>query len=196
MKKVIIIASLAILALLSSCTSITEAEVKTSVVTETQTLTIQAVTTTVVNTITVVKVVDPITGNEYTIRQGELGVANADAKATGYFNGYPANWIGLVLNGKDESQVLGVSVTPYYNAEFKDSPPNVADWVTVTNPNLVNGTLTVSPMSAASLYITLNVPKGIQLPDKWGLVVNVVGTSGTIRTGSGIRWLIYMQQPS
>ena len=47
-------------------------------------------------------------------------------------------------------------------------PANVADWVTITNSNLIGGVLTVQPMSVGTLYITLNVPVGTQLTFRMG----------------------------
>jgi hypothetical protein len=195
-KKVIIIALSAILLLLSSCMQPTKAIVQTSVVTEIHT--VQAIPTTIVNTITVVKVVDPISGNEYVIKQGEVGVANADACVNNYFNGLDAHWIGLVLNGDNVEHKFNVSVTPYNNPTkgILNSPTNVSDWVTVTNNSLINGILTVPSMSAASLYTTLNVPSGVQLPQEWGFLVNVWdANSGNYKTVDTVRLLVHMRQP-
>jgi hypothetical protein len=175
----------------------TEAVVQTSFVTETQTQTVQAIPTTVVNTVTVIKVVDPISGNEYVIKQGEIGVANADASVNSYFNGLDAHWIGLVLNGDNVQHQFKISVTPYNNPDkgIMNSPINVADWVTITNQNLVNGILTVLPMNAASLYTTLNVPSGIVLPQEWGFVVNVQDAQDRqFMAVNTVRWLIHMRQ--
>ena len=202
MKKFVIISMVLLLAiLLSGCVQPTEAIVETSVETDVVTDTVvvsttELVPTTVVNTVTVVKVIDPISGNEYTIKQGEWGVANAEADVNSYFNGLNASWIGLVLNGDDTEHQLNVTVTPYNNADLgiNNSPEEVADWVTITNPNLLDGVLTVSPMSAASLYTTLNVPSGIQLPQDWGFLVNVSdANSGNYKTVDTIRWLVHMR---
>ena len=197
MKKVFIIAS-ALVLFIAGCS--TAPIVQTSVVTDTVVNTVTSVPTTVVNTVTVVKVIDPISGNEYTIKQGEVGTANVDARATGYYDGYAAHWNGLVLNGMDTAQEFNITVTPYTNESYgiTSSPANVADWVTITNPNLIGGVLTVQPMSVGTLYITLNVPVGTQLPSEWGLVVNVVNITGggNYLTGAGIRWIVDMQQPS
>jgi hypothetical protein len=194
MKKLLIGILLMSLVLLSmiSCTQPTQAVVQTSVITETKTLP----ATTVVNTVTVIKVVDPISGNEYTIKQGETGVANADANVNGYFNGLNASWIGLELNGDDVEHQFNVTVTPYSNDSVAPAPSEIADWVTITNPNLVNGLLTVSPMSAASLYTTLNVPSGILLPEDWGFTVNVSrADQGNYVVAEAIRWIVHMRQP-
>ena len=206
MKKIIIVLLVLLTLLITSCVQPTEAIVETSVVTNVQTsivtdtqVTTKIVPTTVTNTVTVIKVVDPISGNEYTIQQGQVGVANAEVTANGYYNGYSAHWIGLVLNGEDTQNQFNISVTPYTNADYNitQTPPNVSDWVTITNANLTGGVLTVSPDSAASLYITLNVPVGVQLPPQWGFVVHVVqASSGNIVADDSIRWLVYMQQPS
>ena len=197
MKKVFIIAS-ALVLVLAGCS--TAPIIQTSVVTDTVVKTVSSVPTTVVNTVTVVKVIDPISGNEYTIKQGETGTANVDARATGYYDGYAAHWNGLVLNGMDTAQEFNITVTPYTNESYgiTSSPANVADWVTITNPNLIGGVLTVQPMSVGTLYITLNVPVGTQLPSEWGLVVNVVNITGggNYLTGEGIRWIVDMQQSS
>ena len=197
MKKVFIIASALVLFIVGCSTA---PIVQTSVVTDTVVNTVTSVPTTVVNTVTVVKVIDPISGNEYTIKQGEVGTANVDARATGYYDGYAAHWNGLVLNGMDTAQEFNITVTPYTNESYgiTSSPANVADWVTITNPNLIGGVLTVQPMSVGTLYITLNVPVGTQLPSEWGLVVNVVNITGggNYLTGAGIRWIVDMQQPS
>ena len=197
MKRLLFIIPLVSLLLLSSCMQPTEAVVQTSVVTETQTQTVQAIPTTVVNTVTVIKVVDPISGNKYTINKGEVGVANADANVNGYFNGLNASWIGLVLNGEDTEQQFNITVTPYSNANVVAAPDNVSDWVTITNNNFVNGVLTVSPMSAASLYTTLNVPSGITLPQNWGFIVSISRVDqGSYATANAIRWLVHMRPPS
>jgi hypothetical protein len=166
LKKVFIIAS-ALVLFIAGCS--TAPIVQTSVVTDTVVNTVTSVPTTVVNTVTVVKVIDPISGNEYTIKQGETGTANVDARATGYYDGYAAHWNGLVLNGMDTAQEFNITVTPYTNESYgiTSSPANVADWVTITNPNLIGGVLTVQPMSVGTLYITLNVPVGTQLPSEW-----------------------------
>ena len=196
MKKLILIAS-ALALLIAGCS--TTPIVQTSVVTDTVVNTVTSVPTTVVNTVTVVKVIDPISGNEYTIKQGETGTANVDARATGYYDGYAAHWNGLVLNGMDTVQTFNISVIPYTNESYgiTSSPANVADWVTIINPNLIGGVLTVQPMSVGTLYITLNVPVGTQLPSEWGLVVNVVNITGggNYLAGEGIRWIVDMQQP-
>ena len=195
MKKVFIIAS-ALVLVLAGCS--TAPIVQTSVVTDTVVNTVTSVPTTVVNTVTVVKVIDPISGNEYTIKQGETGAANVDARATGYYDGYAAHWNGLVLNGMDTAQEFNITVTPYTNESYgiTSSPANVADWVTITNPNLIGGVLTVQPMSVGTLYITLDVPGGIQLPHEWGLVVHVVTISGdTLLPDNAIRMIVVMQQP-
>ena len=196
MKKLILIAS-ALALLIAGCS--TTPIVQTSVVTDTVVNTVTSVPTTVVNTVTVVKVIDPISGNEYTIKQGETGTANVDARATGYYDGYAAHWNGLVLNGMDTVQTFNISITPYTNESYgiTSSPANVADWVTIINPNLIGGVLTVQPMSVGTLYITLNVPVGTQLPSEWGLVVNVVNITGggNYLAGEGIRWIVDMQQP-
>ena len=177
---------------LAGCMQPTQAVVQTSVITETKTLP----ATTVVNTVTVIKVVDPISGNEYVIKQGETGVANADANVHDYFNGLDASWIGLELNGDDVEHQFNVTVTPYSNDSIAPAPSEIADWVTITNPNLVNGLLTVSPMSAASLYTTLNVPSGIQLPEDWGFTVNVArADQGNYVVAEAIRWIVHMRQP-
>ena len=100
----------------------------------------------------------------------------------------------------DTAQEFNITVTPYTNESYgiTSSPANVADWVTITNPNFIGGVLTVQPMSVGTLYITLNVPVGTQLPSEWGLVVNVVNITGggNYLTGEGIRWIVDMQQPS
>ena len=185
MKRILLIIPLVSSLLLSGCTQPTEAVVKTSVVTKMQT-----------QTITVVKVVDPISGNKYTINKGEVGVANADANVNGYFNGLNASWIGLVLNGDDTEHQFNVTVTPYSNASVVAAPDNIADWVGITNPNLLGSILTVAPMSAASLYTTLNVPSGIALPQNWGFTVNVSrADQGNVVAANSIRWLVHMRQP-
>jgi len=197
MKKLLFIIPLVSLLLFSSCMQPTEAVVQTSVVTETQTQTVQAIPTTVINTVTVVKVVDPISGNKYVINKGEVGVANVDANVNGYFNGLNASWIGLVLNGDDTEHQFNVTVIPYSNANVVAAPDNIADWVTVTNNNLVNGVLTVAPMSAASLYTTLNVPSGINLPQNFGFIVSVSDINqGSYATANAVRWLVHMRSPS
>ena len=116
MKKLVIGIFLMSLVLLSmvSCTSKTQAVVQTSVVVSTETVTKVSPPTTVIDTVTatVIKVVDPISGNEYTIDKGKVGVANVDASANNYFNGLDAHWIGLVLNGDDTEHQFNVSVTP------------------------------------------------------------------------------------
>ena len=194
MKKVFIIAS-ALVLVLAGCS--TTPIIQTSVVTDTVVKTVQSVPTTVVTTMTVVKVIDPISGNEYTINQGEVGVANADARATGYYDGYAAHWNGLVLNGDDTANQFTISVTPYTNDFITTAVLDVANWVTITNSNLVDGVLTVQPMSVGTLYITLNVPVGTQLPSEWAFTVNVVNaTGGNVLTGDSIRWIVDMQQPS
>ena len=191
MKKVFIITSALMLVLLVGCS--TAPIVQTSVVT---TVVTQAAVPTII-TDTVVKVVDPISGNAYIIHPGEVGTANVDARATGYYSGYAAHWNGLVLNGDDTARQFYITVTPYTNTNITTSVPNVADWVTITNPDLVNGVLTVQPMSVGTLYITLNVPVGTQLPPEWAFTVNVVNaTGGNILTGDSIRWIVDMQQPS
>lgn len=175
-----------------SCTQSTQAIVQTSVITETKTLP----ATTVVNTVSVVKVIDPITGNEYTIQQGIVGVANVDANAHDYFNGLDAHWIGLVLNGDDTEHQFNITVTPYSNDSVAPAPNGIADWVTISNSNLLDGVLTVSPMSAASLYTTLNVPSGVQLPQTWGFIVSVKrADQGNYATADAIRWIVNMRQP-
>ena len=194
MKKLFVGIFLMSLVLLSfaGCMQPTQAVVQTSVITETKTLP----ATTVVNTVTVIKVVDPISGNEYTIKQGETGVANADANVHDYFNGLAASWIGLELNGDDVEHQFNITVTPYSNDSVAPAPSEIADWVTITNPNLVNGLLTVSPMSAASLYTTLNVPSGIQLPEDWGFTVNIArADQGNYVVAEAIRWIVHMRQP-
>ena len=194
MKKLLIGICLMSLVLLflAGCMQPTQAVVQTSVITETKTLP----ATTVVNTVTVIKVVDPISGNEYVIKQGETGVANADANVHDYFNGLDASWIGLELNGDDVEHQFNITVTPYSNDSVAPAPSEIADWVTITNPNLVNGLLTVSPMSAASLYTTLNVPSGIQLPEDWGFTVNVArADQGNYVVAEAIRWIVHMRQP-
>ena len=183
----------------ASCSQPTQAIVQTSIITETKTLP----ATTVVNTVTVIKVVDPISGNEYTIEKGVVGVANAVADVHGYFNGLNANWIGLVLNGDDAERQFNVTVTPYNNVDkgITNSPMGIADWVTITNNNLVydqslGGVLMVPPMSAASLYTTLNVPSGIQLPQDWGFTVNVSDANqGNYAVANAVRWIVHMRQP-
>ena len=193
MKKVFIIAS-ALVLVLAGCS--TAPIIQTSVVTDTVVKTVSSVPTTVVTTMTVVKVIDPISGNEYTIKQGETGVANADANVHDYFNGLDASWIGLELNGDDVEHQFNVTVTPYSNDSVAPAPSEIADWVTITNPNLVNGLLTVSPMSAASLYTTLNVPSGILLPEDWGFTVNVSrADQGNYVVAEAIRWIVHMRQP-
>ena len=183
MKKLGIISIVVLLAgLASSCMQPTEAVVKT----------------TIVDTVTVVKVVDPITGNEYIIKPGEVGVANADASVNSYFNGLDAHWIGLVLNGDDTEHQFNISVTPYNNPDkgILNSPASVADWVGITSLSLLGNILTVAPMSAASLYITLNVPSGIQLPQEWGFTVNISRTDqGNYVTVDTVRELVHMRQP-
>ena len=194
MKKLLIGICLMSLVLLflAGCMQPTQAVVQTVEVPTTITLP----ATTIVNTVTVIKVVDPISGNEYTIKQGETGVANADANVNGYFNGLNASWIGLELNGDDVEHQFNVTVTPYSNDSVVPAPSEIADWVTITNPNLVNGLLTVSPMSAASLYTTLNVPSGIQLPEDWGFTVNVSrADQGNYVVAEAIRWIVHMRQP-
>lgn len=176
-----------LLSLLAGCVS-TSPIVKTVVVTETKTLP--------VTTMTVVKVVDPISGNEYTIKNGEVGVANADARVTGYYPGYAAHWNGLVLNGENTENQFAISVTPYISPDYPDSPAAVANWVTIDSPNLADGKLFVPAMSVGTLYITLDVPGGIQLPHEWGLVVHVVTISGdTLLPDNAIRMIVVMQQP-
>jgi hypothetical protein len=193
MKKLLFIIPLVSLVLLTSCIQPTQAIVQTQVVTETQTLP----ATTVTNTITIVKVIDPISGNKYAINKGEVGVANADANVNGYFNGLNASWIGLVLNGDDTEHQFNVTVIPYSNANVVAAPDNIADWVTITNNNLVNGVLTVAPMSAASLYTTLNVPSGINLPQNFGFIVSVSDVNqGSYATANAVRWLVHMRSPS
>ena len=64
------------------------------------------------------KVIDPISGNEYTIKPGETGTANVDARATGYYDGYAAHWNGLVLNGMYTVQEFNITVTPYTNESY------------------------------------------------------------------------------
>lgn len=187
MKKIIVPILLLLVVLLPCCMQPTEAVVQTTVVTKLQT-----------QTVTVVKVVDPISGNEYVIQQGEVGVANADASVNSYFNGLDAHWIGLVLNGDDTEHQFNITVTPYNNPDkgILNSPANVADWVTITNQNLTSGVLAVAPMTAASLYTTLNVPSGIQLPQEWGFTVNVSrADQGNYVTVDAIRWLVHMRQP-
>jgi hypothetical protein len=193
-KKIIIIVLVIIPLVLAGCMSPTEAIVQTNVVTDTV-INTEIVPTTIVNTVTIIKVVDPITGNEYTIKQGDVGVANADANVHDYFNGLDAHWIGLVLNGDNTEHQFNVSVSPYSNDSVAPAPNGIADWVTITNPNLVDGVLTVSPMSAASLYTTLNVPSGVQLPQDWGFIVSVSRTdSGNYITVDTVRWLVHMRQ--
>lgn len=181
MKKLAIISIVVLLAVLvSSCMQPTEAIVKT----------------TIVNTVTVVKVVDPITGNEYIIKPGEVGVANADASVNNYFNGLNASWIGMVLNGDDTEHQFNITVTPYSNDNVVAAPTGIADWVTISNNNLVDGVLTVQPMSSASLYTTLNVPSGITLPQTWGFTVNISRVDqGNYAVADAIRWIVHMRQP-
>ena len=176
----------------ASCSQPTQAIIQTSVVTETKTLP----ATTVVNTVSVIKVIDPISGNEYTIQQGVVGAANVIADAYDYFNGLNAYWIGLVLNGDDVEHQFNITVTPYSNDSTAPAPVNISEWVTITNNNLVNGVLTVESMSAASLYTTLNVPSGVQLPPVWGFTVNVSrADQGNYAVADGIRWIVHMRQP-
>jgi hypothetical protein len=166
----------------------------TKAVIKTDTIT-QIVQSTIIQTETVVKVVDPITGNTYIIKQGEVGTANADASVNSYFNGLNASWIGLVLNGDDTEHQFNVTVTPYSNDSIAPAPANIANWVTITNNNYNNGILIVAPMSAASLYTTLNVPSGIQLPQNWGFTVNVSRSDqGNYKTVDTIRWIVHMRQ--
>lgn len=192
MKKLFLIVPILLLSLLAGCVS-SSPIVQTSVITETKTLP----ATTIVNTVTVVKVIDPISGNTYIMKNGEVGVANADARATGYYLGYVAHWNGLVMNGEDTENQFVISVTPYISPDYPDSPANVADWVTITSPNLVDGVLTVPAMSVGTLYITLDALSEVQLPHEWGFLVHVVkANSGNIVADNTIRWIVVMQQPS
>ena len=101
-----------------------------------------------------------------------------------------------MLNGDDTEHQFNVTVTPYSNASVVAAPDNIADWVGITNPNLLGSILTVAPMSAASLYITLNVPSGIALPQNWGFTVNVSrADQGNVVAANSIRWLVHMRQP-
>jgi len=202
MKKFAIISIIVLLAILvTSCMQPTEAIVQTSVVTETQTQTVQAdpttVINTVVNTVIVVKVVDPITGNEYAIKQGSVGMANADANVNSYFNGLDAHWIGLMLNGDDVEHQFNIVIAPYSNDTVIPAPDNIADWVTISSNNFANGVLTVEPMNASSLYMTLNVPSGIKLPQRWGFTVGTKDvTYGTIGVVNPVRWIVNMRPQS
>ena len=196
MKKLFLVAPILLLSLLVGCVS-TSPIIQTSVVTTTVTNTVKAVPTTVVNTVTVIKVIDPISGNEYILTPGDVGTANANARATGYYNGYSAHWNGLVLNGEDTENQFNISVTPYVSPDYPDSPAGVADWVVIENPNLVDGVLTVPAMSVGTLYITLDVPEGIQLPAEWGFLVHVArAIGGNVIADNAIRWIVVMQNPS
>ena len=194
MKKLIVGIFIMSLTLLSfaGCSQPTQAIIQTSVITETKTLP----ATTVVNTITVIKVVDPISGNEYVIQQGSVGMANADANVQSYFNGLDAHWIGLVLNGDDTEHQFNIVIAPYSSDVVSPAPSGIADWITISNNKLVDGVLTVEPMSAASLYMTLNVPSGIQLPQEWGFTVGIKDVNaGNVGVVNPVRWIVNMRQP-
>ena len=162
--------------MLPSCMQPTEAVIQTTVVTKTVSATAE--------TTTVVKVIDPITGNEYDIKPGEVGVGNADMRVNRYRIGVqtPAGMV-LILNGRNDTATVRIGVAPYDNDTIVSSPSDVADWVTITSPNLQNNVLTIPAMSAAALNVSLNVPAGSSVPNTWAFLVSATEYPRVVATG-------------
>lgn len=187
MKKIILPLGLLCLIGLVGC-SPSSPIIKTTTIPVTIT---NSVSVPVVTTQVVTKVIDPITGNEYVLQKGSVGVANADLHVNDYRIGANATGMVLVLNGLDTEQDFNVYVTPYNNDEITNSPKNVSDWVTITSPTLKDGFLTVTPMSVVGLNVTLNVPAGNELPNTWAFLVNV-SYINQISANNTSRWIVNM----
>ncbi len=169
MKKVLIpILVLGILVVLSSCDY-------APIITTTQiTTTLPAVTTTITTTISAVMVIDPNNGNTYIVKQGSVGVGNADTTVM-YVLGQTARGTVFILNGSEEEKTFSITVKPYSGNNWTPAPNNIQDWVNFNNsPTNIPIQVVVPQMNARAVEVALTVPAYTVVPRSWAFVVSII----------------------